>query len=52
MKTYPDEIVNRGAQWLAFCADMETGWDELEPHQIVSRDFVAGVADEPKEEAA
>ena len=33
MKTYPDEITNSDAQWLAFCADDETGWLEREPHE-------------------
>jgi hypothetical protein len=46
VKTYPDEMDVRSPGWLSFLADMETGWDELEPHQIVSRDFMTGVADE------
>lgn len=52
MKTYPDEMDNRSPQWLEFMASMESGWLDREPHQIVSHDFVAGVADEPKELAA
>ena len=52
MKTYPDQMDNRSPQWLEFMASMESGWLELEPHQIVSRDFASGVADEPQQEAA
>lgn len=49
MNTYPIELTNRDPDWLRFNADLESGWLEAEPHQIVSHDFAAGVADEPKE---
>jgi hypothetical protein len=52
MKTYPDEMDNRSPQWLEFMASMESGWLDREPHQLVNRDFAAGVADELKAEAA
>jgi hypothetical protein len=52
MKMYPDEMDNRSPQWLEFMASMESGWLDREPHQIVSRDFANGSADEPKEIAA
>lgn len=52
MRNYPDQLSNNSPEWLAFLTDMETGWDELEPHQIVSRDFASGSADEAQREAA
>jgi hypothetical protein len=52
MKTYPDLMDNRNPQRLEFLASLESGWLEREPHQLVSRDFAAGVADEPQQEAA
>lgn len=51
MNAYPDEMTNRDPDWLRFNADLESGWDEPEPHQIVGRDFATGVADETKEAA-
>ena len=52
MKMYPDEMDNRSPQWLEFMASLESGWLDREPHQVVSRDFATGVADEPPQEAA
>lgn len=52
MKSYPDELDNRSPEWLSLQADLETGWDEREPHQVVSRDFVAGDADQIEQEAS
>jgi hypothetical protein len=52
MKMYPDEMSNRSPQWLEFMASLESGWLDREPHQIVSRDFASGVADEPAKEIA
>jgi len=52
MNTCPDEISNRHPDWLKFNADLESGWLDREPHQIVSKDFATGSTDEPKLEIA
>lgn len=52
MNTYPEEMTNRDPDWIRFNADLEGGWLDREPHQIVSRDFASGVADQQKLEAA
>lgn len=50
MNMYREEMTNRDPDWLRFNADLESGWIDPEPHQIVSRDFATGAADEPAKE--
>ena len=33
-REHPDEIDSRSASYLAFMADLETGWLEREPHEL------------------
>jgi hypothetical protein len=33
-RNYPEQMSSRDAEWLKLMADLETGRDELEPHQI------------------